>query len=132
MRMPHGLWGMCASTRPAKRPGVRHVASPLRTVTQTPKLTPKLGNPQSSETLRAQNAVVGFGLRDQNPRAPSPGPQITHHVVEIIHMTTHSEDASEVFEVLRLALAEQAITLAQDEQRVDERLDTYLERTATR
>jgi hypothetical protein len=53
-------------------------------------------------------------------------------VVEIIHMTTHSEDASEVFEVLRLALAEQAITLAQDEQRVDERLDTYLERTATR
>ena len=47
-------------------------------------------------------------------------------------MTTHSEGASAVFEVLRLALAEQAITLAQDERRVDEGLDTYLERTATR
>jgi len=47
-------------------------------------------------------------------------------------MTTQTEGASAVFEVLRLALAEQAITLAQDEQRADERLDTYLERTATR
>ena len=36
LRMPHGLWGMRASTRPAKRPGVRHVASPQRTVRSAP------------------------------------------------------------------------------------------------
>lgn len=59
-------------------------------------------------------------------------PQIGLSMVETIHMTTHSEGASAVFEVLRLALAEQAITLAEDEQRVDEGLATYLERTATR
>lgn len=47
-------------------------------------------------------------------------------------MTTHTERASEVFEILRVALAEQAITLAQDEQRTDETLASYLERTATR
>lgn len=47
-------------------------------------------------------------------------------------MSTPPDDVSEVFEVLRVALAEQAVTLALDEQRVDESLATYLERTATR
>ena len=47
-------------------------------------------------------------------------------------MTPHAERASEVLDLLRVALAEQAITLAEDEQRADETLATYLERTATR
>ena len=41
LQMPHGVWGICASTAPAKRGGVRHVASPPRTVTETSKLTPR-------------------------------------------------------------------------------------------
>ena len=62
----------------------------------------------------------------------SPALSSPRQVVEVLDMSTPPDDVSEVFEVLRVALAEQAVTLALDEQRVDESLATYLERTATR
>ena len=41
-------------------------------------------------------------------------------------MSTNTERASEVIEILRRALSEQAVTLAEDERRVDEGLTTYI------
>ncbi len=76
----------------------------------------------------AMSTVSGTAMKHRcSPVLSSP-----REVVEALDMNTPSDGPSEVFEVLRLALAEQAITLAEDEQRVDESLDTYLERTATR
>jgi hypothetical protein len=66
------------------------------------------------------------------PASPGPGAQVRVRLVEIMFMTTNDERAAEVFDILRLALAEQAITLAQDEKRTDETLASYLERTAAR
>jgi hypothetical protein len=47
-------------------------------------------------------------------------------------MAINTERASQVIEILRLALAEQAVTLAADERRVAADLRDYIERTATR
>lgn len=47
-------------------------------------------------------------------------------------MSENTERATEVIEILRLALAEQAVTLAEAERRVDAGLVTYIERTGSR
>lgn len=47
-------------------------------------------------------------------------------------MSINTERANEVIEILRLALAEQAATLAADERRVDAGLSDYIERTGAR
>ncbi len=47
-------------------------------------------------------------------------------------MAINTERANEVIEILRLALAEQAVTLAADERRVNADLHDYIERTGAR
>jgi hypothetical protein len=47
-------------------------------------------------------------------------------------MAINTEHANEVIEILRLALAQQAVTLAADERRVDAGLHDYIERTGAR
>ena len=47
-------------------------------------------------------------------------------------MSENTERATEVIEILRHALAEQAVTLAEAERRVDADLATYIERAGSR
>ncbi len=47
-------------------------------------------------------------------------------------MSTDTERARKVIEILRLALTEQAVTLAAEERRVDAGLRDYIERTGAR
>lgn len=58
--------------------------------------------------------------------------QVAAGPADIPGMSTNSERANEVIEILRLALAEQAATLAADERRVDAGLSDYIERTGAR